>query len=123
QLSSVNGSENDDYNASLLDVESNFGGKRSDGIEICVTEFTEVTSEHEDDSNNQFKIPRIQSDLKLKSRQDEKTIMNPNLEITSNNITVPVLVISKADDGLDSGEKTSASDDLSDYFVDAEEWS
>ncbi|CAG8753608.1 5437_t:CDS:1, partial [Racocetra fulgida] len=89
---------------------------------ICVTEFTEVTSEHEDDSNNQFKIPRIQSDLKLKSRQDEKTIMNPNLEITSNNITVPVLVISKADDGLESGEKTSASDDLSDYFVDAEEW-
>ncbi|CAG8825744.1 15813_t:CDS:1, partial [Cetraspora pellucida] len=40
--------------------------------------------------------------------------------INSNKIIIPVLVISKADDGSDTGEKTS--DDISDYFVDAEEW-
>ncbi|CAG8829605.1 21599_t:CDS:2, partial [Cetraspora pellucida] len=99
QLSSINGCENDDYDTNLIDIETNLNGKRnSDGIKICVTEFTEVTSEHEDDSKNQLIIPRIQSNLKSKSKQDEKTIMKSDLGINSNKIIIPVLVISKADD-------------------------
>ncbi|CAG8519276.1 14494_t:CDS:2 [Dentiscutata heterogama] len=131
-----NGSENEDYEPSLIDAESDNDGKRSDGIEIRVTEFTEVTSspndekgkksEREelivkDDSNDQLKVSRIRplSVLRPRSGQGEKSFTSSYME--KNNVSVPVLVISKVDD--ESGSEEKMSDDFSDYFVDAEEWS
>ncbi|CAG8821298.1 40432_t:CDS:2, partial [Gigaspora margarita] len=132
QLSSVNGHVNEDYEPSLTDVESDCDGKRSEGIEIRVTEYTEVTSSSlndekgkkpvneelivKDDSKAQLKVSRIRPVSVLRPKSGQFTSSN----IVTNKIAVPVLVISKVDDESVTEEKTS--DDLSDDFVDAEEW-
>ncbi|CAG8441862.1 2910_t:CDS:2 [Scutellospora calospora] len=124
QFSLNNEIENGDYNSNLYDVESNYDGKNSEGIEIRVTKFTEVTSNENDEkfeneksiikknSKDQFQIKRTQ--LNLES-------VNSSIGLMSNNLSIPVLVISTVEDELSTEDKIS--DDFSDHFVDAEEYS
>ncbi|CAG8625567.1 25821_t:CDS:2, partial [Racocetra persica] len=134
QSSLVNRNENEEYEASVHEVGSEHDGERSEG-RIHATEHNEiVTSSLENEKvckfenepliignvpKIQFEVPQIQLDLKPESRPPTSL----GLGITSNEVTVPVLVISAVEEELkDETNDGDVSDDGGDQFVDAEEW-
>ncbi|CAG8823585.1 24675_t:CDS:1, partial [Cetraspora pellucida] len=132
----ANRSEDEEYEASVHDIGSEHHGERSDGREAHATEHNEIltssslenkkVSKSENETlvvgnvpKAQFEVPQIQLDLKPESRLP----MNLGLGITSNEVTVPVLVISAVEEEFkDETNDGNVSDDSGDQFVDAEEW-
>ncbi|CAG8439989.1 5563_t:CDS:10 [Scutellospora calospora] len=131
QSSLVNKNESEEYEASLIDIETEYNGECSyDKVEINVVEPTKIISpsslENEKESKSvnetfvpkdQLNISQIQLDLKPESTTLDLGIKNKN------EVTVPVLVISTVEEeSKDEVNDGYASDDGGDQFVDAEEW-
>ncbi|CAG8741950.1 1725_t:CDS:1, partial [Cetraspora pellucida] len=112
-------------------------GERSEEREMHTTERNEIVTSSSSSLENekvnksenetllvgnvpksQFEIPQIQLDLKPESRPPTSL----GLGITSNEVTVPVLVISVVEELKDETNDGDGSDDGGDQFVDAEEW-
>ncbi|RIB14592.1 hypothetical protein C2G38_2248146 [Gigaspora rosea] len=133
QSSLVNRNENEEYEANMLDAGPEYNGERSERMGLLLTEHTEIATtslenKNESKSDNetlvignvpkiQFEVPQIQLDLKPESRPPT------SLGIISNEVTVPVLVISAVEEeSKDETNDGDISDDGGDQFVDAEEW-
>ncbi|CAG8604754.1 21919_t:CDS:1, partial [Cetraspora pellucida] len=132
----ANKSENEGYEASIHNVGSEHDGERSEEREMHTTEHNEIVTSSSSLKNekvnksenetllvgnvpkSQFEIPQIQLDLKPESRP----LTSLGLGITSNEVTVPVLVISVVEELKDETNDGDGSDDGGDQFVDAEEW-
>ncbi|CAG8586847.1 9407_t:CDS:2, partial [Dentiscutata heterogama] len=133
QTSLANRNENEEYEANMLDLGSEYNGEHSEGKGIHLTEQNEIVTtllenkkegKTENEKLNigsipkiQIEVPQIQLDLKPESRPPT------SLGIISNEVTVPVLVISAVEEeSRDETNDGDISDDGGDQFVDAEEW-
>ncbi|CAG8728892.1 8696_t:CDS:2, partial [Dentiscutata erythropus] len=134
QTSLSNRNENEEYEANMLDSGSEYNRECLEEMGIHLTEHNEIATtllenkkegktENEKNliigsaSKIQIEIPQIQLDLKPESRPPI------SLGIISNEVTVPVLVISAVEEeSKDEINDGNISDDGGDQFVDAEEW-